>query len=474
MIASAAGPALVTSATSEWMGMSAVCEESAVPARPLDAWTLRGAPALAWLIVGLALILRVGWAFVVETGVRTEGLLDASFYYHSARHLSEGRGFLTMRGVPTAFFPPGYSLTLAGAFLLTGGPGYLVPSLVNALAGTLTVWITYALGARAYGVRVGLVAGAILATWPSHVYATSATMSDTLFTALMAAVVHQFYLLETSPESDRPLRWLALGALLGYASLVRGAALVFVGVLGVVLVFDRGLCRPAGVRAGLLVVALAAVILPWTLRNQATMGAPILLSSDGAWAFFNAHNERADGGQSFAIDRHRIETLGRHLVYERTIESEVELERLQMRYATRYMLTHPLDELRQVPLRIYAMHTSDDWPLRWIGRRTFHEAPKGREIDILSPGVDPWLGPIANAYYFAVLPLGLLGLAMSLAPSHRRAWIVPLTFLYFHALHGLLFFGMPRFHAPLLPQLALGAGIAIQGACARLRRSGTP
>jgi hypothetical protein len=49
------------------------------------------------------------------------------------------------------------------------------------------------------------------------------------------------------------------------------------------------------------------------------------------------------------------------------------------------------------------------------------------------------------------------------AASRRRpaAWILPLAVLYVTALHGVLFAGDPRFHAPLLPAFAVLAAAAL-------------
>ncbi len=68
---------------------------------------------------------------------------------------------------------------------------------------------------------------------------------------------------------------------------------------------------------------------------------------------------------------------------------------------------------------------------------------------------------MANFYFWALLALGCAGLVLSISLRHRRGWIVPLIVLYFNALHSLLFFGTPRYHAPFVPMLCLLAALSI-------------
>ena len=439
------------------------------PLLPSSAYVGVSPPAL-WVILALGFLARLAWISVVESGITSDFVYDATLYFEAGRQIAAGEGFVTSPGVPTAYFPPGYPVILAGFFVLFG-PKFLLPALINSVAGTATCWVTYKLGARAYGLRAGLIGAALLAFWPSHIYASSATMSETVFTFLLTSVIYCFYLLETSERGERNRGWLLLGFLVGFTSLVRGAGFLFVGVLALALLINHGFKRKAFVRLAMLLVPLLLTTGLWTLRNQITMGAPILLGTSGGWSFFNAHNEKADGGQSWVIDRYRMDLFKENLTSQDSRENDVTLHALQVGHAVNYMATHPMEELAQIPKRVYRMHRSDDWPLMWIGWRTRSEDGRRQSIEYVNAHIDPWLPQIANVYYFVALGLGLSGLVLGFSRVYRRSWIIPLSVIYFHVLHGVIFFGTERFHAPFLPELALGAGLLLTVAGREVRKA---
>jgi 4-amino-4-deoxy-L-arabinose transferase-like glycosyltransferase len=412
------------------------------------------------VVLALAFLLRLAWSLSVENGIDSDFMFDATYYFFTGKNLAAGEGFVTTPGVPTVYFPPGYPLILASAFSVLGTQSF-VPVLINLCAGTATCWMTYKLGALAYGPKAGLVAATLLALWPSHIYATSATLSEVVFTFFLTLVIYRFCLLEMTQRGEGWASWIFLGVLLGLTSLVRGAGLLFVGVLGLALFFNRGLARPTALRISLVLIPILLINGVWVARNQVTMGAPIVLATSGSWSFFNAHNEKADGGQSWSIGRYRHELFGDQLTGETTTENDVLLHGLQMRYAAKYMVTHPAEEIAQVPRRLYRLNSGDDWPLAWVGHRTPIEGTQRKTIDYLHPLIDPVLGKLADSYYFTFFWLGLAGLVLGFFRGDRRAWIIPLTVIYFHALHGFLFFGTERFHAPFVPELALGAGLLL-------------
>lgn len=60
-----------------------------------------------WLIVGVALTVRVVW--VVLAAHEPDGLNDMSRYLSSARAIAEGEGYVEpITGQPTAYYPPGF------------------------------------------------------------------------------------------------------------------------------------------------------------------------------------------------------------------------------------------------------------------------------------------------------------------------------------------------------------------------------
>jgi hypothetical protein len=137
-------------------------------------------------------------------------------------------------------------------------------------------------------------------------------------------------------------------------------------------------------------------------------------------------------------------------------QKEVAMERAQIRYAIRYMLTHPLEELRLWPERFRRLYRSGHWPFFWLGE--IAERGKRRLM------AEPWqsrLSRIANVYFHGVVALAAVGFVLALLPGQRTGLAVPMLLLYFHLLYVVLFYGSPRLHAPFVPLLAILAALTL-------------
>lgn len=424
----------------------------------------------AFLLAAILLVafsLRLAWALVVESGTRQSFTIDANFYDRVARELLQGEGYLWHNGQPTAYFPPGYPLLLAAAYGVFGD-SLIVAKLLNVVLGTLTCLLTYAVGRHAYGETVGLLAAALFAVFPGDIYSMSATLSEVPFACLLAGTLFAFLVWSRDPPQPSTWRWLLLGLVLGLASLVRGIALPFLAVFVAAWLPITGFRRETLKRALLAALGLTLVVAPWAIRNHLVMGGPILLSTDGAYVLFNAHSPLADGTQSFALNASREEVFSEYRDLPRA-EREVAMSKAQLRYAVRYMLTHPLQELSLVPKRLYHLYRDDHWAFLWLGK--LHEDPVSskRRRQAMSPHWEARWTAIADVYFFVILALATLGFGMALAPSRRRGLVVPLGVVYFNVAHGILFYGIPRFHAPFVPLLSILAALSIAAPLVALR-----
>lgn len=401
----------------------------------------RHAPLLAILLAAFGA--RLAWALLVESGTRQSYVLDATFYDRVARDLVQGRGYLWPSGEPTAYHPPGYPFLLAAAYRVFG-PGLLTAKLLNVVLGTLTCGLVFALGARAYGRPVGLVAAALFACWPGDVFYASTTLSEVSFTFALTAALLLF--VRWSQTAGSRWRWLVLGALLGCAVMLRGVALFFPLVFVTGWSLGGTSARATLARSGLALLGIVAVLSPWAIRNQLVLGRPVLVSTGIGYALFNAHSPAAAGTQTFEADRLR-EKLFPDLQSLPRGEKELALSSAQVRYAVRWMLTHPLDELRLIPQRIAALYAHDHFAFFVLGH------------------MDPRSGArwtrVADAFFHAMLALACVGAWLSVAGSRSSFWVVPLAVAYFNVLHAFLLAGSARYHAPMVPLLAILAALAL-------------
>ena len=203
-------------------------------------------------------------------------------------------------------------------------------------------------------------------------------------------------------------------------------------------------------------LGVAAVIAPWTLRNTVVLGAPVLLSTQQVgMALTFAHSDFADGGMSMRMARLRDARLAEFRDLPQP-EREVAENRAEVRRAIRYMLSHPLRELSLVPRRWRELFAHDHEALTWA-------APRGSRGEIVGPVFgDVWdrrVARLADVAFYAVALLALAGLPACFDSRRSQRLLLPGTLLYTLFLHGILFAGDARFHAPLYPTLAILAPV---------------
>jgi 4-amino-4-deoxy-L-arabinose transferase-like glycosyltransferase len=409
-------------------------------------------------VLAVAFGLRLAWALGVASATRWRFAWDASSYDRLARELVEGKGFLWLTGEPTAFLLPGYPFVLAGAYWLFGDD-LLVAKLLNVVLATLTCFFTYRIGLRAYGPRVGLLAAAIFAVFPGDIYFASTTLSEVFFVCVLCGSLCAWLAWSDGTAQSGPGRWLLLGALSGIAALTRGVAVFFPVVFAAAWLLDLGRGWVVLQRVFWLVVGMALAIAPWTIRNQLSMGSPILLSTGGGYVLFNSHSPMANGAQLFLPKATREKTFP-ELVHLRRPEQEVAFSKAQTRYALEYAWSHPLRELRLAPARLYHLYRHDHAAFDYLAE--YRPERRGQPGNALLAG--PWrnrLSLLADGYFFTVAAIALVGFVYSWSRAWRRAWVLPLTVAYFHLVHAFIFLGQPRYHAPLVPLFSVLAALAL-------------
>ena len=182
------------------------------------------------------------------------------------------------------FYPPVYPYFIA---LLWRATGSLQAVLwVQAAIGALLVPAVVRVGARSFGPRAGLLAGALAAFYPELLWFATRFWSETLFVVLLWWAIERTL---AAGDDGRARSAAAAGALWALATLVRELALYLVPLAALYLLWPR----PGGVRAWLrparerllataaLVLTAVLVIAPWTIRNALVFKAFIPVSTMG-------------------------------------------------------------------------------------------------------------------------------------------------------------------------------------------------
>jgi 4-amino-4-deoxy-L-arabinose transferase-like glycosyltransferase len=252
------------------------------------------------LLAVAALALRV---YVLERVFPPKLLGDEMYYVVVASNLAAGRGHLYGEHA-RALRPPAHAWLLSQvsdpeALMNSARTGQrsvqlsaLRPLLAVEIAlGTALVVATALLGWGLFDRRTGLLAGAVAAIYPTFVAYSHLLWAETLFALLITGALAGLVWMER-----RRVGWpaLAVGALFGAAALTREIALpvAVAAAFWAVLTAEASERRAAALRAALVLLVTASVVLPWVLRNQAELGRILPISSVG-WVAIGEGNSLA-------------------------------------------------------------------------------------------------------------------------------------------------------------------------------------
>ena len=387
-------------------------------------------------VVALAGALRLAWVLYAKT--EPLWFFDPWSYDRLAAALAEGRGYVNEAGQPTAYYPPGYPAVLGVVYWLAGHRPVAGEAL-NVVLGTLTAGLVYWIGSRAFGRPAGLLAALAFAVFPSHILYVSQLHSEVVFTT--AYLLALGLLLAAPPPGDRrwvPF-WLATGLVIGAAGLIRPTALSLLAVVPFAL-RPRGTPWSALARGTLLaLVAAAAVVTPWVVRNAVRVGAPAIATNAGI-DFWIGNHEGASGlfvmppPDVFPIISTDLQEQERH-DYHRGFE-----------LGWRFIKQRPLEALRLLPLKAYHLYTDD--------AHAVTTAETWGHTVFLPEGGRRALRSLTDGFYYFVAAGAVAGLILPVGGAQRRRWPLAAALGGWTLVH-LVFFGEPRFHLPVTPVMAV-------------------
>ena len=414
------------------------------------------------LVLFVAVLVRLAAVLLIEIDPRAHWSYDMSWYDGAARRLAKGWGYIGVDAAPTAAWPPGYPVFLAGLYAAFG-PSLVAAKLANVLLGAASVLLTYLIGCELRRPVVGLVGAAILAVFPGYVLFAPLILSEKLFVVLFCAALWLFLRVHARAGSETA-PWLGLGLFLGAASLVRGVGFFLLPVFASTRLLEGGTWRST---SRLTLVAAAGILIalvPWTVRNHLRLGYPILIASDGAFALYVGNSPIATGYHTMAMREPYLERFGELLALPNP-RGEVEVVRAEMREALAWMVTHPHRMAALAPVKLFHMYRNDRGVMTWMKEGLAKRMP---------PAAQRTLFRLVDGYYLAVLGLALVGTRRFRPRDGRGAVALPLTVAWVTLLHVIFFFGSSRFHVPLLPVLSLMAASEIVAlAATRVRPTAT-
>lgn len=439
------------------------------------------------VILLLGLGLRLGEAWDGRAPV-----YDARAYAAIAANLDADEGFTVgpQATQPSSNYSPGLPLFVAGLYEVSGGVHEGFARVVLAVIGTLSVLFAYLIGRRlgralrrprasevgalpvphasvvksppwavedSPSVWPPLVGALVVAVYPALLEYQGMLMSEPLAATLLSGVV--LALLWAWEGSW--VRWLLPGALFGALALVRPEYLAVAGLVAVVVFVREAQVdwRVSLLRAAVFLGAALVVIAPWTIRNAVALDRFVPISTGGGQVLFAGTYLPSEGDP----EKVGAEVVARHPeLFGPDAAQQLRLEQILARLAAH---RYPEMETDQALSKMGKEQLWDDIseePLEYAG---FVATKIGR---IWSHGPRAVMRePVWEALHWALVALGLLGLAVLAWRQRWEALLLATIFLAITAISALLV-ASPRRVLVMVPLLAALASVALAWVIQRL------
>ena len=390
----------------------------------------------------VALGLRLMPVFLTtDTGIA----LDDMFQYDAlAESIMEGRGYTWYGGIPTAFRAPLYPLFLALIYFLFGHQ-FVVVRIVQVAIGAFLPLVVYFLGRRVFDRRAGQIACWVMVFYPMFLLYPLALVTENLFFLLVPLMT---LCLLKGVDTSRRLYHLLSGLLLGLAILTRSVISGFV-----LLVLPWLWCYTSGKREalkswGLILLPVAMLTIPWSIRNTLLYGQFVFVESSMGFNFYLGYHPDGTGTFDSPIAVDFVEGIGGFNAPDLETEKLVHNEGMERGLA--FIEEDP-------PRAVWLLVSKLSHFLR-LDKKAALFFYSNNFLGELSPLILLLALLVLCLPWVAVLLLSVVG--MSFSQISKDKVLIYLLFSYFIGIH-MLIMAEPRFHLVLVPFLAI---FAVQGA----------
>ena len=240
--------------------------------------------AILGAILTAALGVRLAYLYqAVDTPLFDVLLIDSEFYDRRARAIVAGDWL----GDQPFFMNPLYPYFLAAVYALLGAEYWWV-GVVQAVLGTGSCYLIYALGRKLWRPQIGLLAAGMAAFYQPYVFYDGALLTAAPITFLNLAALYCL------AHAQGAARWLwGAGLLLGLSATARPMVLLFVAVVAGWFVAQWG--RRGWRQWGWVVVGCGLVVGVVAWRNYYVGGEWLLTTSSAGMNFYVGNHPEASG-----------------------------------------------------------------------------------------------------------------------------------------------------------------------------------
>lgn len=374
----------------------------------------------AWVVplilFGVALAMGL-WYLSANPGANIIGE-DSAQYDGYARSILSGKGYAY--GNLLAHRPPGYPFFLSLIYLLFSY-SFLAVKIAQCFLNAFTCVITYFIGKKIGGYKVGLLSGLILSFLLDFWGMSPKIMSECLFAFLLSLSV--LILLNKNNLRIKNIVWSAV--LMGLSALVRPLTILLpFFILLWMMKKDGWLQMKTYLNFIIFLLVFSSVLSPWIIRNYKIYH-KVVISTTGGQTFAGGNNARSKGGwvlrnSMSAKDINEVEK--DKVFYEEGIKSLKNLN----------------------PLQLFKLYTLKVWRLF----SPFHPA-----YDITFGLIFPFF--IMGLFYFR--------------QNNEFDLSLPFLLICYLLVTTLIFYGSFRMRSPYLPYIAVFAATGFYQSFGKLR-----
>ncbi|MBI3578028.1 MAG: hypothetical protein HY276_12380 [Ignavibacteriales bacterium] len=377
-------------------------------------------PRSLFIVLALGLALRLGFVAFHQRSL----ISDEKEYDQLAWNLSS-KGMYSYDSAPTAYRPVGYPAFVGAIYYLTGHRPIAVKFL-QAMLDLITALLLYHL-LSGFSKRTRLLGTAFWVFFPPAILYTNFLMSETLFVFLLVA---SFDILK-SLDSRPPFLIFLLGLLMGILVLIKPNFIIFLIALPLMLFKIRIPFR----QIMFVVLGFLILVAPWLIRNYMSFD-HVGFSSNGGINLLIGNNPNTTGAYVINYPEEILQNA----------KQEFEADRTAFRYATKYIVEHPITFVTNGVKKLAHLFESEGGLLVW----SFHGNPEDATTRYSAKyaSTSLILNALVNLPYALFLILGVMGFV---AAPRDKFWLLTLVLFVSWIITHTIFFGGGRFHFPLMP-----------------------
>ncbi|ASS73888.1 hypothetical protein CIG75_02130 [Tumebacillus algifaecis] len=373
------------------------------------------------------------------SGLEVTPVSDMADYDQRAMLLAEKGTFATGDRHGATYRAPGYVMFLAGLYELFGHKYRMIYG-VQSLLSVATLFAIYLIGRRLFDVKVALLALFLGVLYVPFIGYAGVLLTESLFLALFCYALYAFL----CGAADGKIRWFLLaGALFGLAALTRSIAVSLPLLCIVWLMLQQKtikLPRPLWGQLLSMLLLMAVVIAPWTIRSSLEQKQFVLVDTTSGLNLLIGNNDYANGyfnENIYSVAAYKTAMAGN--------KRDAEVDAIMKAGAKTWIVEHParFADLTWMRLKMH-LSAKKDWlsnTYEWNRIALFSENFQIR-------------------YQWMLMALGLVGMALAVWRDQRA--LLPVFCAGYFLCAISVFFVQTRYQLPAMPFVMLLAAYVLR------------